>query len=96
MAVFVVPRNAAGMRIVAATACRRPVAGEIVLDDVQVPARPLLGELDATAAESRIADVLDDACHAAICAEAVGALDKLLAATVEYAEDPQAVRRAHR
>jgi alkylation response protein AidB-like acyl-CoA dehydrogenase len=48
-----------------------------------VPAQALLGE-SSDDAESRIGEVLD-AGLAAICAEAVGALDKLLAATVEYA-----------
>jgi len=83
MAVFAVPRNAAGMRIVPVPMVDGTIAGEIVLDEVTLPAQALLGE-STDDAESRIADVLD-AGIAAICAEAVGALDKLLAATVEYA-----------
>jgi alkylation response protein AidB-like acyl-CoA dehydrogenase len=83
MAVFAVPRNASGLRIVPTPMVDGSVAGEIVLDDVTLPAQALLGE-STDDAESRIADVLD-AGIAAICAEAVGALDKLLAATVEYA-----------
>lgn len=83
MAVFAVPRNAAGLRIVSAPMVDGAIAGEVVLDDVTLPAQSLLGE-SPDDAESRIADVLD-AGLAAICAEAVGALDKLLAATVEYA-----------
>ena len=85
MAVFAVPRNAAGMRMVPAPMVDGSIAGEIVLDDVTLPAQALLGE-STDDAESRIADVLD-AGIAAVCAEAVGALDKLLAATVEYARN---------
>jgi alkylation response protein AidB-like acyl-CoA dehydrogenase len=85
MAVFAVPRNAAGMRMVPVPMVDGAIAGEIVLDDVTLPAQALLGE-STDDAESRIADVLD-AGIAAVCAEAVGALDKLLAATVEYARN---------
>jgi alkylation response protein AidB-like acyl-CoA dehydrogenase len=85
MAVFAVPRNAAGMRVVPAPMVDGSVAGEIVLDEVSLPAQALLGE-SVDDAEGKIADVLD-AGIAAICAEAVGALDKLLAATVEYARN---------
>ena len=83
MAVFAVPHNAPGMRIVRTPMVDGAIAGEIVLEDVTLPAQALLGE-STEDAESRIADVLD-AGIAAVCAEAVGALDKLLAATVEYA-----------
>ena len=83
MAVFAVPRNTAGLRVTPFPMVDGALAGEVVLDEVTLPAQALLGE-SAEDAESRIADVLD-AGLAAICAEAVGALDKLLAATVEYA-----------
>jgi alkylation response protein AidB-like acyl-CoA dehydrogenase len=82
MAVFVVPRDAAGLRVTPFPMVDGAMAGEIMLDEVTVPAQALLGE-SAEDAESRIGDVLDVGL-AAICAEAVGALDKLLAATVEY------------
>src|ERR1700712_3061937 len=85
MAVFAVPRNAAGVGLVPGPMVDGSIAGEIVLDDVTMPGQALLGE-STDDAESRIADVLD-AGIAAICAEAVGALDKLLAATVEYARN---------
>nr|WP_217344126.1 acyl-CoA dehydrogenase family protein [Noviherbaspirillum sp. L7-7A]MBV0878238.1 acyl-CoA dehydrogenase family protein [Noviherbaspirillum sp. L7-7A] len=83
LAVFAVPKDAAGLRITPFPMVDGAIGGEILLDDVTVPAQALLGE-SSDDAESRIGEVLD-AGLAAICAEAVGALDKLLAATVEYA-----------
>ncbi|WP_194714508.1 acyl-CoA dehydrogenase family protein [Noviherbaspirillum soli] len=83
MAVFAVPRDAAGLRITPFTMVDGAIGGEILLDDVTLPAQALLGE-SSDDAEGRIGEVLD-AGLAAVCAEAVGALDKLLAATVEYA-----------
>jgi alkylation response protein AidB-like acyl-CoA dehydrogenase len=83
MAVFAVPKDASGLRITPFPMVDGAIGGEILLDDVAVPAQALLGE-SSDDAESRISEVLD-AGLAAICAEAVGALDKLLAATVEYA-----------
>jgi alkylation response protein AidB-like acyl-CoA dehydrogenase len=55
--------------------------GELRLSQIAVPASALLGEeCDASAA---LASVLDRGI-AAVCAEAIGALDKLLAATISY------------
>ncbi len=82
MAVFLVPRGAAGMRQVAFKTVDAVPASEVWFNQVFVPADALL---DADA-ENKVAEVLD-AGLAAICAEAVGALDKLLAATVEYARN---------
>jgi alkylation response protein AidB-like acyl-CoA dehydrogenase len=83
MAVFAVPKDATGLRITPFPMVDGAIGGEILLDDVTVPAQALLGE-SSEDAERRISEVLD-AGLAAVCAEAVGALDKLLAATVEYA-----------
>jgi alkylation response protein AidB-like acyl-CoA dehydrogenase len=82
LAVFAVPRDAAGMKITPFTMVDGALGGEIALTDVKLPAQALLGE-NAADASAAIAEVLD-AGIAATCAEAVGALDKLLAATVEY------------
>ncbi|HYD59458.1 MAG TPA: acyl-CoA dehydrogenase family protein [Noviherbaspirillum sp.] len=82
MAVFLVPRDAVGLRHVSFKTVDAVPASEIWLNQVYVPASALL----SADAESRVAEVLD-AGLAAVCAEAVGALDKLLAATVEYARN---------
>ena len=82
LAVFAVPRVAEGVTITSFTMVDGAPGGEIRFNDVRLPAQALLGE-SATDASAAIAHVLD-AGIAAICAEAVGALDKLLAATVEY------------
>lgn len=58
-------------------------AAELRFEQVFVPASALLGSGDAGQA---VADVLDFGL-AAVCAEAVGALDKIQAATVQYARD---------
>ncbi len=84
LAVFAVPRDAPGLRQTAFTTVDGVRAAEVWLNQVFVPAGALL---DAAAdSEAALADVLDFGL-AAICAEAVGALDKLLAATVEYARN---------
>jgi alkylation response protein AidB-like acyl-CoA dehydrogenase len=84
LVVLAVPRDAAGLRQLAFTTVDGVRAGELWLNQVFVPASALLDNTDD--AEARLADVLDFGL-AAICAEAVGALDKLLAATVEYARN---------
>ena len=83
LAVFCVPRDAAGLHKVDYTGVDGVRAADVWLNQISVPATALLGTTDA---EGKLADVLD-AGLAAICAEAVGALDKLLAATVEYARN---------
>jgi alkylation response protein AidB-like acyl-CoA dehydrogenase len=84
LALFVVPRDIPGMTITPFTMVDGAIGGEITLTEVKLPAQSLLGEGEgAEDAGAAIAEVLD-AGLAAICAEAVGALDKLLAATVEY------------
>lgn len=80
--VFLVPRETAGVRQVPFKTVDAVPASEVWLNQVFVPAVALLdGD-----AEGKVAEVLDTGL-AAICAEAVGALDKLLAATVEYAHN---------
>jgi alkylation response protein AidB-like acyl-CoA dehydrogenase len=83
LAVLAVPRDAAGLRQVAYTTVDGVRASDLWLNQVYVPATSLF---DAADAEQAIGDVLDYGL-AAVCAEAVGALDKLLAATVEYARN---------
>lgn len=83
MAVFVVPREAFGVKKVPYKTVDGVPACEVWLNQVYVPASALLGTGDA---EATIGDVLD-AGLAAVCAEAIGALDKILAATVEYSRN---------
>lgn len=83
MAVFVVPRDAFGVKKVPYKTVDGVPACEVWLNQVYVPASALLGTGDA---EATIGDVLD-AGLAAVCAEAIGALDKILAATVEYSRN---------
>jgi alkylation response protein AidB-like acyl-CoA dehydrogenase len=80
--IFAVPRDAAGLRQLAFHTVDGVCAAELLLDSVTVAADALLGERDADASE-QLESVLDTGL-AAVCAEAVGALDRLLAATVEY------------
>ncbi|TFV95043.1 acyl-CoA dehydrogenase [Oxalobacteraceae bacterium OM1] len=81
---FAIPRDAAGLRQVPFTMVDGVRASEVFLNQLFLPKSALLGA--AEGAEEKIAQVLD-AGIAAVCAEAVGALDKLLAATVEYARN---------
>lgn len=82
LAVFAVPRDTAGLRVLSYTTVDGVRAAEVWLNQVFVPAAALL----SGDAEEKLAEVLDFGI-AAICAEAIGALDKLLAATVEYARN---------
>jgi len=84
LAVFAVPRDTAGLRVVAYRTVDGMPAADLRLDQVRVPAGALLDA--ASDVESALADVRDIGL-AAVCAEAVGALDRLLAATVEYARN---------
>lgn len=83
MAVFVVPRDAFGVKKVPYKTVDGVPACEVWLNQVFVPANALLG---SAGAEDQVADVLDFGL-AAVCAEAIGALDKILAATVEYSRN---------
>jgi alkylation response protein AidB-like acyl-CoA dehydrogenase len=84
LAVFAVPRNAEGLRRVPYKTVDGLPASEIWLNQTFVPASALL-DADSDA-ETRLGEILDIGL-AAVCAEAVGALDKMLAATVEYARN---------
>jgi alkylation response protein AidB-like acyl-CoA dehydrogenase len=84
LAVFAVPRDAEGLQKVSYTTVDGLRASEVRLNQTFVPASALLNA--DSDAEARLGEILD-AGLAAVCAEAVGALDKLLAATVEYARN---------
>ncbi len=79
--VFAVPRDATGLRQLPYATVDGIPASDIWLDRVTVPADAILD--GGSNAEDRLRDILDFGL-AAICAEAVGALDRLLAGTVEY------------
>ena len=84
LALLQVPRGAPGLRVLPYATVDGVPAGELWLDQVFVPADALLGNgADAAASLEQVLD----AGIAAVCAEAVGALGKLLAATVEYARN---------
>ncbi|RJF96202.1 acyl-CoA dehydrogenase family protein [Noviherbaspirillum saxi] len=84
LAVFCVPVDAPGLDKTTYNTVDGVRASDVRLNQVFVPATALLdGGADS---EAKIAEVLDFGL-AAVCAEAVGALDKLLAATVEYARN---------
>lgn len=80
LAVFAVPTTLLAGRIVACPLVDGTLAADLLLDGLLIPASTLLGQGDATTA---IGAALDRGLAAA-CAEAVGVLDKLLAATAEY------------
>ncbi len=84
--VFALPRTTAGLRMVPCPLVDGTLAADVFLDSVTVPAASLLG--NGANAHTALADALDRGL-AAICAEAVGALDKLLAATAEYCRTRQ-------
>ncbi|HTD04176.1 acyl-CoA dehydrogenase family protein [Undibacterium sp.] len=84
LAVFAVARNTPGLRLLPYTTVDGIPACELWLDQAFVPAAAMLDAADD--AEPALSLVLD-AGLAAVCAEAVGALDKLLAATIQYAKD---------
>jgi alkylation response protein AidB-like acyl-CoA dehydrogenase len=81
LAVFRLQADAPGLRKLPYRTVDGVPTSDIWLNQVFVPADARLN--GAEDAEAKLADVLDFAL-AAVCAEAVGALDKLLAATVEY------------
>lgn len=84
LALFAVPADAAGLRQSAYTTLDGVRASDIWLDQVHVPAVARMDGSDDT--HRSLGEILDIGL-AAVCAEAVGALDRLLAATVEYARN---------
>lgn len=79
--VFAVPSDSAGLQQTRYTTVDGVPASDIRLDNVTVAADAILDGGDDT--EARLREIFDIGL-AAICAEAVGALDRLLAQTVEY------------
>ncbi|SNS40393.1 Acyl-CoA dehydrogenase [Noviherbaspirillum humi] len=88
MAVFAVPRELAGVKTVPFNTIDGTRAAEVWLNQAFLPESALLGNggHEAGDAEGALEQIIQ-AGIAAVCAEAVGALDKLLAATVEYARN---------
>jgi len=84
LCVFALPRATPGLRMLPCPLVDGTLAADLFLDGVTVPATSLLG----VNAHTALANALDRSL-AAICAEAVGALDKLLAATAEYCRTRQ-------
>jgi len=81
LALFMVPRASAGLQCLPCPLVDGTLAADIILENLVLPTEALLGtEADATAALSMVLD----RGLAALCAEAMGVLDKLLAATAEY------------
>jgi alkylation response protein AidB-like acyl-CoA dehydrogenase len=76
---FAVPRESAGVKLHAFMTVDGQRAAEVALDRVKVGATARIG----TNVALELAAVFDYGV-AALCAEAVGALDKLLAMTIEY------------
>jgi alkylation response protein AidB-like acyl-CoA dehydrogenase len=83
LAVFLVPKDAAGLKTVGFKTVDGVNAGELSLNQVILPASALLG---GPGVQPVLEQVLDFGL-AALCAEAIGVLDKMLAATVEYARN---------
>lgn len=83
LSLFVVPADSAGVTQHAYRTIDERRAADIVLDGVRLPADALLGA-DGAAGDS-IDRAVDEAI-AAICAEAVGGMRRVLADTVEYSK----------
>ncbi len=76
---FAVPTDAAGVTLLPRTTVDEQRAADIVLDNVAAAASARLGEDVREALQ-----VVLDQGLAALCAEAFGAMDRILAATIEY------------
>lgn len=87
LAVFAVPSETAGLQLDSYHTVDGVPASDIRLQQVQLPADALLGTAGSDSA-AVLVEILD-AGLAAVCAEAVGALDRILAATVEYTRTRQ-------
>ncbi len=92
LAVFAIPADTAGLRQVAYTTVDGVRASDVWLEQVYVPASAMLNGLDgldnlngAQDTAAVLGEILDIGL-AAICAEAIGALDKMLAGTIDYAK----------
>lgn len=80
LALFAVPAGTAGLTLAQFGAVDGGAAADIKLENVRVDSDARLGQIDITTTLER----MYDRATAAICADAVGAMDALLAATVEY------------
>ena len=78
---FVVPKDAAGVRVTDYRTLDGQRAADIVFDKVQVPASALVGKPDAGWG---ILDAAADYGAGLLCAEALGAMEAIFAATLEY------------
>ncbi|MBV9996875.1 MAG: acyl-CoA dehydrogenase family protein [Caulobacteraceae bacterium] len=81
ISVFYVPRDAAGVLGLDYKTIDGQRASELIFEGVEVPAQAVLGEPDEGYV---LADRVIDEATAAVCAEAVGAMDVLLEATLEW------------
>ncbi len=86
MALFGVPRHTIGVELLSYRCVDGVPTSEVTLTDVALPAEALL---DATRAVEPALASMRDLGLAAVCAEAVGILDRLLAATVDYTRQRQ-------
>ena len=84
LALFGVPRKSAGVRLVSYRTVDGVAASEVFLDNVLLPVD---ARLDGSANLEQALQDMRDLGLAAVCAEAVGILDKLLAATVTHARE---------
>ena len=80
LAVFLVDPNAPGVRLVRYRTQDGRSAADVYLNDVKLPAGQMLGDGDATALLERAVE----RGIAALCAEAVGAMEATNATTIEY------------
>jgi alkylation response protein AidB-like acyl-CoA dehydrogenase len=81
VSVFHVPREAAGVLTHDFRTIDGQLACELILEDVVVPAASVIGDVDQGYV---LADRVIDEAIAAVCAEAVGAMDVLFDATLEW------------
>jgi len=81
---FAVPAAATGLAATAVRLVDGSMASDLVLSDVHVPATALLGGAGDALAQIEAAY---DSATAALCAEAVGAMDALLKATISYTKE---------
>ncbi|MET3137180.1 alkylation response protein AidB-like acyl-CoA dehydrogenase [Undibacterium sp. GrIS 1.2] len=84
LAVFILPKVATGLRVLSYATVDGVAAAELEFDQVSVKASAILAAANDT--EVAIGNLLDIGL-AAVCAEAIGVLDKLLAATIDYAKN---------
>ena len=87
LCIFALPRNTSGLRSLPCPLVDGTLAADLFFDDLLLPSTALLGNPESDA-QTALCNALDRGL-AALCAEAVGALDKLLAATAEHCRTRQ-------